>query len=113
MRFLLGLGLLQRGELALGEHQAVLGDLGLQRLEPLLHGLQIVALPHPAHAGRRDRVAALAHLVGDPDLAKGRLLQRQLDDQRLDLRRRAVRQQGLAAGQLLQGRSRRPRRTAP
>ena len=43
---------------------------------------------------------ALADLVGDPDLSEGRLLQRELDDDRLDLRRRAVRQKRLA-GQLL------------
>src|SRR3954453_15632737 len=48
-------------------------------------------------------MAALTHLVGNPDLAKGRLLQRQLDDDRLDLGRRAVRQQRLAARELLKG----------
>ena len=37
----------------LGQHQALLGALGLQRLEPLGHGLQLVALPHAAHAGGR------------------------------------------------------------
>src|SRR5215207_5216660 len=69
-----------------------------KRLEAFLHRLEIMALPHPAHARRRDRVALLAHLVGDPDLAEGGLLQGQRDDSRLDLGRRAVRQQGLAAG---------------
>ena len=103
MRLLLGFGLLERRELALGEHQPFLGDLGLERLEPLLHRLQIVALPHPAHAGRRDRMTALAHLVGDADLAEGGLFERQVDDDRLDLRRRAVGHQRLAARQLLQG----------
>src|SRR3954469_15728389 len=48
-------------------------------------------------------MAALTHLVGNPDLAKGRLLQRQLDDDRLDLGRRAVRQQRLASRELLKG----------
>src|SRR3954464_11310176 len=48
-------------------------------------------------------MAALTHLVGNPDLAKGRLLQRQLDDNRLDLGRRAVRQQRLASRELLKG----------
>ena len=33
MRFLFALGLLQRGELAFRQHQAFLGDLGLERLE--------------------------------------------------------------------------------
>ena len=52
MRFLLGLGLLQGRQLALGQHQALLRDFRLKRLQPLLHGLQIMALPDPAHAGR-------------------------------------------------------------
>lgn len=42
---LLGLGLLQRDHLSLGQHQVVLGALGLQRLEPLVHGREIVAQP--------------------------------------------------------------------
>src|SRR5215207_9235736 len=101
MRLLLTLGLLKRGELALGQHQALLGDLRLERLEPLLHGLKLMALPHAAHAGGRDRVAALADLVGDPDLAEGGLLKRQSKDQRLNLGRRAVGQKRLAPRQLL------------
>ena len=99
MRFLLSLGLLERGELTFGEHQAFLRHLRLERLEALLHRLEIVALPDPAHAGGRDRVAAFADLVGDADLAEGRLLQRQLDDDRLDLGRGAVREQRLASGE--------------
>ena len=55
MRLLLGLGLFQRDDLRLGQHQAVLRALGLQRLEPLRHGLELVPLPHAAHAGGRDR----------------------------------------------------------
>ena len=47
-------------------------------------------------------MAALAQLVGDPHLAVGRELQRQLDDQRLHLGRRPVRQKRLAPAQLLQ-----------
>ena len=50
MRLLLTLGFLKRGELALGQHQAFLGHLRLERLEPLLHGLKVMALPHAAHA---------------------------------------------------------------
>src|SRR5579863_4302824 len=49
--FLFGLGFLQRDDLRLGQHQAVLRALGFQRLEPLGHGLQVVAQPHAAHAG--------------------------------------------------------------
>jgi hypothetical protein len=51
MRLLLGLGLFQRDDLRLGQHQAFLGALGFQRLEPLGHGLQVVAQPDAAHAG--------------------------------------------------------------
>src|SRR4051794_24572523 len=58
-------------------------------------------LPHAAHAGGRDRVAALADLVGDLDLAEGGLLKRQSKDQRLNLGRRAVGQKRLAPRQLL------------
>src|SRR5271163_1514357 len=47
MRLLFALGLLQRGQLAFGQHQAFLGGLGFERLEPLLHRLQIMALPDP------------------------------------------------------------------
>ena len=50
VRFLLGLGLLQGGQLTLREHQALLRHLGLERLEALLHGLEVMALPHSAHA---------------------------------------------------------------
>jgi len=98
VRLLVRLGLLQRGKLAFCQDQALLGHLGLKRFEALLHRLEIVALPHPAHARRRDGVPLLAYLVGDPDLAKGGLLQGQRDESRLDLGRRAVRQQGLTTG---------------
>src|SRR6266540_2745527 len=56
---LLGLGPFQRHDLGLGEHQAFLGALGLQGLEPLLHGLEVVAQPHATHAGGRDRHPSL------------------------------------------------------
>ncbi len=48
----LGLGLFQRCKLSLGQDQTVLGAPGFQRLEPLVHGLQIAALPYAADAGR-------------------------------------------------------------
>ena len=54
MRLFLALGLLQRGDLAFGQHQAFLGDLGFEGLESLLHRLQIMALPYSAHPGRRN-----------------------------------------------------------
>ena len=43
MGLLLGLGLFQRDNLRLGQHQALLGALGLQCLEPLGHRLQVMA----------------------------------------------------------------------
>jgi hypothetical protein len=42
VRLLVELGLLQSRHLRLGQHQAFLRALGLQRLQALLHGLQIV-----------------------------------------------------------------------
>jgi len=50
--FLVGLGFFQGHQLGLGEDDALLGNLSLQRLEPFAHGLQIMALPHATHAGR-------------------------------------------------------------
>ena len=64
VRLLLGLGLFQRDDLRLGQHQAFLGALGFQRLEPLVHRLQIVAQPHTSHAGGGNREPALPQLVG-------------------------------------------------
>jgi hypothetical protein len=54
MRFLVDLGLLERGDLRLGQQDALLRRLGFERLQPVLHRRQIVALPHAAHAGRRN-----------------------------------------------------------
>jgi hypothetical protein len=42
----------QGNELGFGEHHAVLCHRGFQRLQPLLHGFQVMALPDTAHAGR-------------------------------------------------------------
>src|SRR5271166_3967410 len=52
MGLLLSLGLFQRNDLRLSQHQAFLSALGLQRLEPFVHGLQVVPQPDAAHAGR-------------------------------------------------------------
>ncbi len=52
VRFLLGLGLFQRDDLRLGQHQALLGTLGFQRFEPFLHGLHVMALPDTTNASR-------------------------------------------------------------
>lgn len=88
MRFLFALDLLQRGQLALGEDETFLGDLGFEGLQPFLHRLKIMALPDAANAGWRDRMAELAKLVGDADLSISRPVQRKLDDDRFDLGRR-------------------------
>src|SRR4029077_8423472 len=54
MGLLLGLGLFQRDELGLGQDQAFLGALGLQRFEPLVHGLEVMT-PAGAHQHTRLR----------------------------------------------------------
>jgi hypothetical protein len=61
-----------------------------QCLEPLGHGLQVVAQPHAAYAGRRDGKPALPQLIGDADLAERRLFDGQRDDGILDILRHAV-----------------------
>ena len=58
VRFLVGLGFLEGGDLCLGHQDAFLSRLGFQRLEAQLHRGQVVALPDAAHPGRRDREAA-------------------------------------------------------
>src|SRR5256884_2158041 len=103
VRLLLGLGLFQRDDLRLGQHQAFLGALGFQRLEPLVHRLQVVAQPHTAHTGRGDREPALPQLVGNADLTEGRLLNGERNDAILDLLRHAVLQHRLLAADFLQG----------
>ena len=47
--FLVQLGLLERHQLAFGEHANVLGDRGLEGFQPLLHRLQVVAQPDAAN----------------------------------------------------------------
>ena len=49
---LVGLGLFQGYDLRLGQDQAFLGHLGLERFQPVLHGLQVVAQPDRAHPER-------------------------------------------------------------
>src|SRR5437764_13545888 len=57
MRLLVGLGLLERGNLRFGEQHAFLCHLDLERLQAVLHRGQIVTLPDPAHARGRNRHA--------------------------------------------------------
>ena len=97
MRLLFAFGLLQRGELAFAQHQAFLGDLGFEGLEPFLHRLQVMALPYAAHAGRRDNKPALRQFVGNPDLAKSGLLDGERNHSILDLLRHSILQDWLLA----------------
>jgi hypothetical protein len=85
MGFFFGLGFLHGGKLGFGEDDAVLGDFGLERLQPLFHGFQIVALPHAAHARGRNSKPALSQLVGDAHLPEGRLVDGKLNNRGLDL----------------------------
>ena len=80
MGFLVGLRLLQSGELAFGQDQAILRHPGLQGLQPLRHGVEVVANPDAADAGGRDPKAFFRQLVGHPRVSPGRLLHRQLED---------------------------------
>jgi hypothetical protein len=99
---LLGLGLFQRDELGLGQDQAFLGALGLQGIEPLVHGLEVMTLPHATHAGGRDREPALPQLVGDANLTESRLLDGNRNDGVFDLLCGAVFQHWRLAADLLQ-----------
>ena len=102
MRLLVGLGLLERGDLRLGQQDAILCHLGLQRLQAEFHRGQVVALPHAAHTRRRDRQAAPLQRFRDAHLAPGRLLDGQRHHGLFDLDRRAVLQDRLAPADLLQ-----------
>ena len=70
------LGLLEGGDLRLGQQDAVLRRLGFERLGAVLDRSQVVALSHAAHAGRRDRQPTLLQRLRHPDLAPGRLAAR-------------------------------------
>jgi len=91
---------LQGGDLGLGQHQPVLGAPGLQRPQPLLHGLEVVALPDAAHPRRGNGQAAAPELVGDAHLAEGGLLQGDLDHGLLHGRGHPVGRDRLAPGHL-------------
>jgi hypothetical protein len=74
---LVELRLLERRDLRLREHQALLRQLGLERSQPLLRNVEIVSDPHAADASRRNRHALLRELVRDAELPPLRLLERQ------------------------------------
>ena len=102
MGFLVGLGLLERGDLRLGQQNPILCHLGFERLQAEFHRGEIVALPHAAHAGGRNRQPAPLQGVRDAYLAPGRLLDRHLDRRLFDVDRGAVLQDRLLAADLLQ-----------
>jgi hypothetical protein len=82
--------------------QALLSALGFECLETLVHVLKVVALPHAAHAGGRDRKSALPQLVGDAQLTEDGLLNGERNDGVFDLLWHAIFQHGLLAADLLQ-----------
>jgi hypothetical protein len=100
--FLVGFGLLEGGNLPLGQQDAVLRHPGFERLQAQLHRRQVVALPHAAHPSRRDRQAAALEGLRDAHLAPGRLLDCQRHRRLFDLDRRAVLQDRFAAADFLQ-----------
>ena len=65
--------LLQGLDLGLGQDDAVLGDLGFEGFQPRLEVGQAVAHPDRTDPAGGDEDATLAQLVGDPDLAAGRI----------------------------------------
>jgi hypothetical protein len=99
MRLLVGFGLFESDDLRFGQQDIILRHLGFQRLEAVFDRSQIVALPHAAHARRRDRQALPLQRLRHPHLAPGRLLDRHRP---FDLRRRAVLQDWLAPADFLQ-----------
>jgi hypothetical protein len=55
------------------DQETVLGAPCFQRLEPLGHGLEVVALPHAELIRGSDGEPAFSQSVGDVDLTKRRL----------------------------------------
>ena len=94
-------------------YASLASGLGLQRLKALLHGLEIVAQPHAAYAGRRHGEPAFAQLVGDAHLPEGRLLDGERNNGVLDLLRHPVLEHRLLAADLLQSKVPRLCRKAP
>src|SRR4029079_15568858 len=90
--FFLMLDALQRGNLGLGQDKAVACGERLERREPLLHRLEIVAAPHTPHAARRNANALFGELVGHAHLTPGRLLDGEGHDPLLHIRSRAIAQ---------------------
>ena len=96
------LGFFQRLELVFGQDQIILSHLGFQGFESFLKRLQIVAQPDAAHAARRDENPCFLELIGDPQLAIGRLGKGKIDDRLFDLGINPVFDQRLLPAHILQ-----------
>ena len=103
LHFLFGFGLLERGELALRKDEALLRHLRLERLQTEFHGGEIVPAPDGANPEGRDCHASFQELIGDTNLAEGRLFDGKRHDGVFDFRRHSVLQDRLASRNLLQG----------
>jgi hypothetical protein len=86
----------------LGEHGYSKDYRCFQCLETLIHVLKVVALPHAAHAGSRDRKSTLPQLVGNTQLTKGGLFDGKHNNGVFDLLWHAILQHWLLAADLLQ-----------
>jgi hypothetical protein len=75
--------LLQGRNLGLGINPALGCRLGVQSLQALLEGLQVVPEPGAADPGRRDEDATLSKLIAGPHLIVRPLSARAIEDQRL------------------------------
>src|SRR4029078_1891463 len=75
---LLGLGFLQRHDLAFGEDKALLRHTRFARLDPRLGVRQIMAQPDRPHTEWRDRQALFLQLAGNTHLHPARMFDRQL-----------------------------------
>jgi hypothetical protein len=102
MRLLVGLGLFESSDLALGQQDTLLRHLGFECLEAVFHRGQVMALPHATHTGGGNRQPTPLQRLRYPHLAPGRLLDCHLDRRLFDVRRRPVLQDRLAAADLLQ-----------
>ena len=65
--------------MGLGQHNAVIGDLGLQGFQALFEVCQVVAHPDRTYTAGRHEHAQLAQLVTDADLTVGRVFNGVID----------------------------------
>jgi len=100
--FLLFPGSLHGPQLILGEDEVFLCCFGFQSFEPFAKGFQIVAQPNAPHSGGGDEQATLGELIGHAYLAKGRLLQSDLDHRFFHVLFDPVLRAGLASADLAQ-----------